>query len=179
MALRHPGVGVAELPSNDGHGHGLHGEDRRLGMPQHVESDLRDDAGARTGFAHRPQLFGALPAASVIALEQHIGGRTAADQPLDQLRRLARERDVAHPPALGFPDRQRLDVTVIVGDFEAAEFAIPAAGQERRMNEIAEGALAGVEETRDFLVGEVADDRGIDGSEGQASSDGTRPARQA
>jgi hypothetical protein len=45
-----------------------------MGMPQHVESDLRNDAGARTGFAHRPQLFGALPAASVIALEQHIGG---------------------------------------------------------------------------------------------------------
>src|SRR5262245_31575917 len=72
MALRHPGIGMAELPGNDRHGHGLHGEDRRMGVPQHMESDLRDDASAHTGFANRPQLFGALPAASVIALEQHV-----------------------------------------------------------------------------------------------------------
>src|SRR5262245_4704547 len=35
------------------------------------------------------QLFGAFPAASVIALEQHVGGGTAADQPIHQLRCLA------------------------------------------------------------------------------------------
>src|SRR5262245_12936459 len=91
MAFRHPGVGVAELPGNDRHGHGLHGEDRRMGMPQHMESDCRDNAGPLADFTHSTQLFGAFPAASVIALEQHVGGGTAADQPIHQLRCLASE----------------------------------------------------------------------------------------
>src|SRR5205807_5621723 len=117
--------------------------DRRMGMPQHMESDLRDDAGALADFAHRPQLFGALPAASVIALEQWVDGGAAADQALHQLRRLASESDVAHPPTLRLADRQCLDVTIILGNLEAAEFAVPAASDQRGMDEIAEGALAG------------------------------------
>ena len=137
MALRHPGIGMAELPGNDRHGHGLHGEDRRMGMPQHMESDLRHDAGPLADFTHSTQLFGALPAASVIALEQWVDGGAAADQALHQLRRLASESDVAHPPTLRLADRQCLDVTIIVGNLEAAEFAVPAASEQRRMDEIA------------------------------------------
>src|SRR5436309_11295752 len=69
----------------------------------------------------------------------------AADQALHQLRRLASESDVAHPPTLRLADRQCLDVTIIVGNLEAAEFAVPAASEQRRMDEIAEGVLAGIE----------------------------------
>ena len=62
-----------------------------MGMPQHMESDCRDNAGPLADFTHSTQLFGAFPAASVIALEQHVGGGTAADQPIHQLRCLASE----------------------------------------------------------------------------------------
>jgi hypothetical protein len=101
-----------------------------------------------------------------------------------RLRRLTRERDVAHPPTLCVPDHQRLDVTVIIGDLEAAEFAVPAASQQRRMDEIAEGvALAGFEQVRDLLVGKIADDWGVNEPEGLHAAPSivgvTRPARQA
>ena len=53
------------------------------------------------------------------------GSMVAGDywQSATQLRRLASESDVAHPPALRLADRQRLDVAVIVSNLEAAKFA--------------------------------------------------------
>jgi hypothetical protein len=66
------------------------------------------------------------------------------------------------PPILRLADRQRLDVGVVVGDFEPAELAVTAAGKERRVDEVAECALTGVEQARDLVVREIANDRGID-----------------
>jgi hypothetical protein len=67
VAFRHPGIRMAELPGDHCHGHGLHGEDRSVGMPQHVETDCRLDRCAPAGVAHRAQLLGALPGAAVLA----------------------------------------------------------------------------------------------------------------
>ena len=117
-----------------------------MGMPQNMETDCRLDSCALAGVTHRAQLLGALPPAAVVALEQHVARRAAGDQALDQLGRLAGEGDVAHLPALRLADRQRLDVGVVVGDLEPAELAVTAAGKERRMDEIAERTLAGVEQ---------------------------------
>jgi hypothetical protein len=38
---------------------------------------------------------------------------------------------MTHLSALGFPDRQRANVGVVVADLEPAEFAVPAAGEQR------------------------------------------------
>jgi hypothetical protein len=72
VLLSHPGVGMAELTGDHRHRHRPHGEDRSMGVTQHMESDGGGDAGALAGLAHRSQLFGALPGAAVIALEQDV-----------------------------------------------------------------------------------------------------------
>src|SRR5215510_9642230 len=110
-----------------------------------MESDCGDDASAHTDLTHRPQLLGPLPPTSVIALEQHVGKLAAGDQALHQLRRFASEDHVAHSTALRLADRQCFDIAVIVGDLEATEFAVTTPREERRMEEIAERALTGVE----------------------------------
>jgi len=70
-----------------------------------------------------------------------------------------------------------VSVWIVVTDLEPAEFAVASAAQERCMSEVAERALAGIEQARDFVLGEIADDWGIEGLNGftrrQASSDGT------
>ena len=56
---------------------------------------------------------------------------------------------MAHLPALRLADRQRLDVGIVVGDLEPTELAVTTAGKERRVGEIAERALARVEQARE------------------------------
>ncbi len=60
MALRHPSIGMAELPGDHRHGDGRHGKDRGVGMPQHMEADCRADTCALAAVTHRAQLLGAL-----------------------------------------------------------------------------------------------------------------------
>jgi hypothetical protein len=64
------------------------------------------------------------------------------------------------PPrsALGRSDIQRVDVAVVVADLEPTEFAVPAAGEEGRVREIAKAASACIEQSRDLVVGQIADD---------------------
>ena len=52
---------------------------------------------------------------------------------------------MAHSTALRLADRQCFDIAVIVSDLEATEFAVTTPGEERRMDEIAERAVTGVE----------------------------------
>jgi len=58
-----------------------------------------------------------------------------------------------------------VSVWIVVTDLEPAEFAVASAAQERCMSEVAERALAGIEQARDFVLGEIADDWGIEGFE--------------
>jgi hypothetical protein len=105
-------------------------------MPQYMKTNRRTDTCPPAGVTHRAQLLRALPPASVIALEQNVGGRAAGDEALDQLWCFAGESDVAYPPAFRLTNRQRLDIAVIVRDLEATELAVTAACEERRVNEI-------------------------------------------
>jgi hypothetical protein len=85
---------------------------------------------------------------------------------------LVREGDVAGLPALANPDRQSSYVGVVISHGQATQLAVTAAGQERGVHEIAEGALAGVEQAPDLNLRQIADDRRADAAEGFDASPG-------
>jgi hypothetical protein len=68
--------------------------------------------------------------------------------------------------ALAEPNRHHADLGVVVGDFEPAELAVAAAGEEPGMDEVAERACARVKQSCDLVLGQIAHDRGVDGAEG-------------
>ena len=74
MALRHRGIGMTELAAIPICTACLHGEDRSVGMPKHMESDCRDDTCALADVTHRAELFGAFPSAAIVTVEQDIAG---------------------------------------------------------------------------------------------------------
>ena len=80
MLFGHAGVGVAELAGDHRHRHRPHGEQRAVGVAQHMEADRRHDAGAGTGLAHGAHLLGALPGPPVVAPQQRILRRAPGDQ---------------------------------------------------------------------------------------------------
>src|SRR5262249_54998531 len=50
----------------------------------------------------------------------------------------------------------------VVGDFEPAELAIAAAGEEGEMDEVAEGRRADIQEPGDLALGQIANDGEVD-----------------
>jgi hypothetical protein len=135
-------------------------------MPQDVESNRRDYASSRARFPHRTYLLGAFPPATVVASKQQITRRSSGAKAIHEVRCLAGQRDMAHAPALGLSDRERLDVWILVGNLEPGELAVAAAREQGRVDEVPEGALTTIEQARDLPLRQITDNGSIDGLEG-------------
>jgi hypothetical protein len=101
----------------------------------------------------------------------------------EQLGRLAGEGNVACLPALALADRERPHIGIEVGNFQAAELTIAAAGQEGGVDKVSELTFAGMEQPCDLVLRQIAVTGAStalnDLTRRHASSLGTAPLRQA
>jgi hypothetical protein len=64
--------------------------------------------------------------------------------------------------ALGVADGQAADVRIVIGDPEPAELAVAAAGEEREVDEVAEGRRASIQKAANLVLGQIANDGKVD-----------------
>ena len=161
VLLDHPSIGVPQLRGDDGEWYAPHGETRSIGVAEAMKVDRRVYTGRLCGRGERALLLGFGPGPPIASDQKKRASGPASGETGEKVASLLRQPQRVGASRSYSPGPNGPGIGVEVARGQGDQFAIAAAGEQRRGHQRAEIVRASIREALGLIVREIPQSRSI------------------